>query len=191
MISQIKDIKISQLQQEEVEYDSVVAKKEEMLESLKAKEDKNALVESKEVSSLRREIETLKENKTKWKEERRKNITEAKTLKELGVSFEEAKAMLKERGLPLVLTEEDKNITSNESNFEDLSDFVFVHKTRFFPQDGVIRTSKDAGAYIDRIFPIEIDGKKYKVGGHSQRETIHFTLNTEVKWNMGALFRGS
>ena len=72
MISQIRDIKISQLQQEETEYDSIVAKKEEMLESLQAKEDKNALVESKEVSSLRKEIEKLKENKTKWKEERKK-----------------------------------------------------------------------------------------------------------------------
>lgn len=187
MINEIKNIKLGQLSGEEIEYDNNIARKEEELKALREKEDKSALTESKEVYALRKEIEELKKGKEQWKKDKIESISNAKTLKDMGISFEEATGMLKERNMPIVLTEEDKVITENESEFEDMSDLMFVHKTRYFPKDSTIRTSKDAGAEIKELKDLEIDGQKYEVGGKSERETIHFTLNTEVEWNWGAL----
>ena len=191
MIGEIKNIKMSQLPGEEIEYDKNIAIKQEELKALREKEDKTALVESKEVQTLRKEIEDLKKGKEQWKKDKSESITNAKTLKDMGISFEEATGMLKERNMPIVLKDEDKVITENESEFEDMSDLMFVHKTRYFPQDSTIRTSKDVGAEIKELDDLEIDGQKYEIGGKSERETIHFTLNTEVIWNDGALFRWS
>lgn len=191
MINEIKHIKMSQLSEEEMEYYNNIFRKEEELKALREKEDKNALTESKEVYALRTEIEDLKKGKEQWKKDKIDSITNAKTLKDMEISFKEATGMLNERNMPIVLTEEDKVITENESEFEDMSDLIFVHKTRYFPQDSTIKTSKDAGAEIEEFDDLEIDGQKYKVGGKSERETIHFTLNTEVIWNDGALFRWS
>ncbi len=190
MINEIKHIKMSQLSGEEKEYDNNIFRKEE-LKALREKEDENSLTESKEVYDLRIEIEDLKKGKEQWKKDKIDSITNAKTLKDMEISFKEATGMLNERNMPIVLTEEDKVITENESEFEDMSDLIFVHKTRYFPQDSTIKTSKDAGAEIEEFNDLEIDGQKYKVGGKSERETIHFTLNTEVIWNDGALFRWS
>jgi len=191
MINEIKNIKLGQLSEEEIEYDNNIDKKEEELNALREKEDKSALVESKEVYTLRKEIEDLKRGKEQWKKDRIESITNAKTLKDIGISFKEAIDMLKERNMPIVLTEEDKVITKNESEFEDMSDLVFVHKTRYFPQDRTIKTAQDAGAEIKELYNLEIGGQKYEIAGKSERETIHFTLNAEVIWNNGALFRWS
>ena len=189
MINEIKNIKMSQLSGEEIEYDNNISRKEEELKELREKADKNAIVESKEVRNLRREIEELKKGKEQWKKDKIDSIANAKTLKDMGISFEEETGMLKERNMPIVLTEEDKVITENESEFEDMSDLMFVHKTRYFPQDSTIRTPKDAGAIAnDKVM---IGGQEYEVPTKSERETIHFTLNTEVMWNEGALFRRS
>ena len=189
MIKEIKEIKLSQISAEEIEYDNNIARKEEALEVLKESEDKTNLVESKAVQLLRKEIEHLKNEKEQWKKDKIENITNAKTLKDMGISFEEATGTLKEKNIPVVLTEEDKVITENESEFEGMSNLMFVHKTRYFPQGGMIRTPKDVGAIINDN--IMIDGQEYEVPTKQERETIHFTLNTEVIWNDGALFRWS
>jgi len=183
MIKEIKDIKMSQLSEEEIEYDNNIARKEEELKALREKEDKNSLTESKEVHTLRKEIEDLKKGKEQWKKDKIESITNSKTLKDMGISFEEATGMLKERNMPIVLTEEDKVITENESEFENMSDLMFVHKTRYFPKDSTIRTSKDAGAIAND--EVMIGGQKYEVPTKSERETIHFTLNTEVSEHNG------
>ena len=181
MINEIKNIKMSQLSGEEIEYDNNIARKEEELKALREKDDKSTLTESKEVYALRKEIEELKKGKEQWKKDKIESISNAKTLKDMGISFEEATGMLKERNMPIVLTEEDRVITENESEFEDMSDLMFVHKTRYFPQERTIRTSKDVGAITND--EVMIDGQKYEVPTKSERETIHFTLNTEVEYH--------
>lgn len=182
MINEIRNIKMSQLSEKEIEYDNNISKKEEELKALR-EEDKNALSESKEIHVLRKNIEDLKKEKEQWKKNKIETITNAKTLKDMGISFEEATRMLKERDMPIVLTEEDKVITENESEFEDISDLMFVHRTRYFPQDSTIKTAKDAEAII--IDDVKIDGQTYEVPTKLERQTIHFTLNTEVAAHVG------
>lgn len=182
MINEVKKIKISYIRQEEIEYENDILKKEEELKKLKENEDKNDLVESNEIKDLRQKIEEIITKKAECKQ-RIAEAESAKTLNEVGITFEEAISILKKNNIPIVLTEEDKTIEKNESSFEDMSDLMFVHKTKYFPQNNTIRTAKDAGAVLYK--DIQIDGKNYEVGGKSERETIHFTLNTEVDWHMG------
>ena len=184
MINEIKKIKLNELTPDIIEkkYNEELSKKKEELEKLKKMK---GIYWDEDIQKIEQEIVDMKKvSKEDWIKGR---ITNAKTLKDMGISFEEAISILSERDIPIVLTEEDKVITQNESEFEDMSDLMFVHKTRYFPQDGIIKTPKDAGAiYYKNIM---IDGKKQKIGGESSRETIHFTLNTEVTWNSGAIMR--
>ena len=186
MISEIKEIKMNQIAKEEARYDTEITKREEELKRIIGD---NPIYFSPETTKLEQEIRILKKQKEEWKQNTIETINNAKTLKDMGMSFNEASDILRKRNMPIVLTEADKVITENDSNFENLSDLIFVHKTMYFPQDSTIRTAKDAGAEMSQ--ELEIDGQNYAISGKSERETLHFTLNTEVTWNWGALFRRS
>lgn len=61
---------------------------------------------------------------------------------------------------------------------QKLSDLVLVHKTEYAPENGIIKTSENAGATIPKEF--EFLGEKYSMQIPSHRETVHFSLNGEV-----------
>ena len=187
MIKEIKQIKLNELTQDNIdsEYNNELFRKRKKLNLVMKSKETQGISWDDEISSLEQElVDMQKVSKEEWIKNK---IINAKTLKEHETSFEDAIKMLNEKNIPIVLTEEDKVITNNESSFKDMSDLMFVHKTRYFPKNGVIRTSKNSGAYQNMSIDLEIDGKDYKIGGNIERDTIHFSLNTEVEMNGGGM----
>ncbi len=117
-----------------------------------------------------------------------KEITELnniKTLKKMGLSFEDAIKVLTSNGIDFSLDENDINVYANETNadkdFKDLSDFVLVHKTMFAPKGDVVKTAHEAGVVVDSdLKAINVNGKDIRVPVKVFRNTLHFCVNTEV-----------
>ena len=82
--------------------------------------------------------------------------------------------------IPEILTQNDLNQTFDDKGKEitDISDLVLVHKTNFIPENGVIKSSRDAGALLDDYF--EVGGEGYSVKYLYERNTVHFCVNGEV-----------
>lgn len=105
-------------------------------------------------------------------------IKEAKNIKELGYTFEQVCNLFKEKGIPLVLDKTD-TIINNESNFDKLEDFILVHKTSYAPSGDVIKTTGNAGATKKQ--QIQIGNQTIEIEFPIPRQTVHFTVNSEVK----------
>lgn len=58
--------------------------------------------------------------------------------------------------IPEILTQNDLNQTFDDKGKEitDISDLVLVHKTDYIPTDGVIKSTRDAGALLNHHFNV-------------------------------------
>lgn len=110
-------------------------------------------------------------------------IQKAKTISELGLTFDQAVKLLKEHDIPITLGEEDKEITEREGGFQGLEDFILVHETRYQPTQNRIKSPKEAGARIGES--ITLKGKEYKYEIPYMRNTVHFAVNDEVNTSHG------
>lgn len=109
----------------------------------------------------------------------RKKILELKSkLAEVNrdLSPEEFKILVKER--KLVLTEEDKTVLYNSSDFKSLSELCLVHKCDYMPFNNEIKSALNSGAESVRSFRIGSETYEYK--HKEQRNTVHFSANGEV-----------
>ncbi len=86
--------------------------------------------------------------------------------------------------IPEILTQNDLNQTFDDKGKEitDTSDLVLVHKTNFIPENGVIKSSRDAGVLLDHYF--DVGGERYRGKHLFERNTVHFCLNGEVTSHM-------
>lgn len=105
-------------------------------------------------------------------------IQKAKTISELGLTFDQAVKLLKEHDIPITLGEEDKEITERKGGFQGLEDFMLVHLTEYEPTQNRIKSPKEAGARI--ALTEEIQGKEYEYTIPCDRNTVHFCVNNEV-----------
>lgn len=103
-------------------------------------------------------------------------IDRAKTITELGLDYSAACDLLKQNGINLVLDDSDKEIVKNRAQFHGLKDFILVHKTRYLPVDGMIKTNKEIGV-MNKEFVIEKFGE---FNAPDSRNTVHFAVNGEV-----------
>jgi len=137
-----------------------------------------------------REIKELKLKEVETKS-LRYDIESAKTLKDLGMTFNEAIDFLQERGVPIVLSEEDKVLLDKPlidrgPNYKGAEDFVLVHVTDFAPQNSTIYTPKDTGKKY-KLDKCIINGKNYEeqIERKEARDTVHFSVNHMVSPNDG------
>ena len=105
-------------------------------------------------------------------------INEARTLNDLGLSLIEAFNFLEKNGVQPVLTEEDKVVYDNPRNYTSKSSLIGVHKTRYIPENNMIRTAKDSNVKEKR--KITLNGVNYEYSFKNERNTIHMALNDEV-----------
>ena len=124
----------------------------------------------------------------------------AKTLSHLGYTFEDAVKKLKEAGIPIILTENEKRETFervkkaekdpfyegpiNTKEFESISDIVMVHKTDYPPKGDKIH-SRYSGKVLDNC-KIKLGGIEYGFTSESGRDTVHLATNHEVTGSIGA-----
>ena len=109
---------------------------------------------------------------------REQRIKEANTLHDLGIHPVKAVELLERTGIQPILTTDDKVESKIESDFSDLSSLVFVHKTRYLPENSEIKTTNNAGA--QHKYTVNIDGVNYDFLCQSERRTVHGTSNGEV-----------
>ena len=105
-------------------------------------------------------------------------IKEAKTLHDLEIHPAKAIALLEKAGIQPVLTADDKIESKIQSDFSDLSSLVFVHKTRYLPENSEIKTTNNAG--VQHKYTVNIDEINYEFLCQSQRRTVHGASNGEV-----------
>ncbi len=162
------------------------------------KEDEKYLEEKKQYDLEQQEREIAKEklkrlieieNKIKELEKRLielnfeeikkryENIKAARNLRELGLELKDAIELMRKNNIP-ILIDATEEIVSNESNFDSIDEFILVHKTDYFPTNDEIKTNKEAGATHKQI--INLGEESIEIEFHSERDTIHFTLNGEV-----------
>ena len=73
----------------------------------------------------------------------------------------------------------EKRRNKTEKEIKNADDIVLIHITNFFPEQGIIKSPKDAGV----TFKEEFEGHPYEVP--RQRDTVHFVMNGEVENNTG------
>lgn len=105
-------------------------------------------------------------------------INEAITLNDLGLSLIEAFNFLEKNGVQPILSEEDKVVYDNPRNYTSKSSLIGVHKTRYIPENNMIRTAKDSNVKEKR--KITLNGVNYEYSFKNERNTIHMALNDEV-----------
>jgi len=139
-------------------------------------------------------------------------IEKATTLQHLGYSFTDAIKKLKEAGLTIVLTEEEKskrfeeiknahktieegfddswaydngltNGLVNMREFDSASDIIMVHKTNYAPKNERIESRYSGGVLHD--CSITLGGQEYSFTCKSGRDTVHLSANHEVSANDG------
>lgn len=139
-------------------------------------------------------------------------IESATTLLHLGFTFKDAIKKLKDAGVTIVLTEEEKekrfeeirnahktiengfddswsfengltNGRVNMRGFETTSDIVMVHKTNYAPKGERIESRFSGGVLHD--CSITLGGEEYKFTCKSGRDTVHLSANHEVGANDG------
>lgn len=183
----------------------------------RTKRFKMYLLGEKSILTIKEDIKELKEKKKEHEEklnyyyskkeyyEDRKILIESiksiLDLRRLGYSLHDIIKILKESGIPIVFTDEEKKemfeerkkvlesdwyniegngIISNEK-FKSLSDFIMVHKTNYPPKDGKIH-SRVSGGVLHNC-EITLGGEKYKFTCKSGRDTVHLSTNHEVSVN--------
>lgn len=114
-----------------------------------------------------------------------KDVDRKKTPKDMGLTVNQAMKLFEENGIPFILTEEDKQIAIKDKSllqgdkpFETIDDFVFVHKTRFIPENDEIKTDINAGA--TKTETKKLDGMEYEYQFKLGRDTVHFAVNGAV-----------
>lgn len=149
-----------------------------------------------DVNDYVRKLEITKKN-ANWNDvnELIELVNQCQSLKQLGLKFYDAVELLRKNEIPIILDESDKNyeesgfsglgIASTEysKNVKDtvdlspMKDYILVHKTRFYPQNGRINTSKDAKP----VEKVSLELKKIGlIDYENHRNTIHFAVNGEV-----------
>lgn len=108
-----------------------------------------------------------------------KEIKSKKTLRDLGLTLEQAIQYLKERKIPIVLREEDKVITERHEVFDSFDKLVGIHKTDYMPRNGVIYTPSEAGKKR-KVTKYKFRGRKIELEADYIRDTIHVCMNGEV-----------
>lgn len=76
----------------------------------------------------------------------------------------------------------------HHKGLENLSDLILVHKTDYVPENGIIKTSGNAGVVEKKTETIL--GKNYNYEVHSHRDTVHFVVNGEVTSHAAGNFDG-
>lgn len=115
------------------------------------------------------------------------SINRAKTLSDLGLSFDDAIKLLEEHGVEFVLNESDKEITLNDSSFDERCDFVLVHKAMQRPSGNSVVSVRNANAYACFSYTLS-DGTKIRFDIKKCRNTVHFSLNGEVSSHIYGTF---
>ncbi len=108
-----------------------------------------------------------------------KEIKSKKTLRDLGLTLEQAIQYLKERKIPIVLREEDKVITERHEVFDSFDKLVGIHKTDYMPRNGVIYTPSEAGKKR-KVTKYKFRGRNIELEADYIRDTIHVCMNGEV-----------
>ena len=127
----------------------------------------------KQIEKIRKNSEDLEDVNTKIIA-----VRNARTLQELKVKPEEAVQILEKEGVVPTLTEEDKEITYHNRNYESKGDLVLIHKTKYMPTEGMIKTQKDAHVKLQK--KVAINGKEYEILMNHERDTVHMSVNDEV-----------
>ena len=164
-----------------------LAKRDEDIKQL----DKNKDDLRKRKEQIVEERNTLVESLDKYKYfiDEKKRIMAMKSIKEMGLSFTDAINILRDANIPLVLDEDDKYITQNESSFDDEKDFILVHKTAYSPANDRIIPTGAAGAIYTEVY--SPDGfPKFTYSYAEPRNTVHFCLNGEVSSHAEGNFDG-
>ena len=138
----------------------------ENLEKEKARVDKEI-----EESELLNKYDKLSERLTK--------VKDVTAFGELGINLHKAIKFLENKGIPVILTEEDKNISINKRDYSSKKSLIGVHKTRFIPEGDTIKTAKDANVREEKT--MTINGQKYSYEYMRGRDTIHLAINDEVE----------
>jgi len=121
--------------------------------------------------------QTFKEYEKYWN--LRKKLFELRDmLKEISrdLSPDEFKILVREG--KIVLTEEDKTILYNSSDFKSLSELCLVHKCDYMPYNNEIKSALSSGGESIRSF--KIGSESYDYTHKEQRYTVHFAVNGEV-----------
>lgn len=92
------------------------------------------------------------------------------------LSPEEFKILVKEG--KIVLTEEDKTVLYNPSDFKSINELCLVHKCDYMPFNNEIKSALSSGGESIRSFKIGSESYEYK--HKEQRNTVHFAVNGEV-----------
>lgn len=140
------------------------------------------------------------------------SIERETTLLRLGYTFKDAIKKLKEAGVTIVLTEEEKekrfeeirnahktieegfddswtfengltNGRVNMREFESTSDIVMVHKTNYAPKGERIESRYSGGVLHE--CSVTLGGEEYNFTCKSGRDTVHLSANHEVGANDG------
>ncbi|NMA51010.1 MAG: hypothetical protein GX951_04090 [Mollicutes bacterium] len=148
------------------------------------------LFNPKGIKKLKEHIELLEEKKLllsrcislfKDRNEIIKKITrlyqEKEKLADFNLSFSELISLADANGITITLSEKDKTTQNNPERYNGLEDFVLVHKTRYIPSGGRIRTLKETGLIHKGFFGMNKVGE-YKFTRN--RNTLHFSVNSEV-----------
>ena len=132
------------------------------------------------LQELEKESGIIQENSVKLESVQRQimYVSDAKTLSDLQIKPEEAIKMLEERGVEPVLTEQDKEVTMRERKYDSKSSFILVHKTKYMPEEGMLKTAKDAHVKLQK--KIIINDNEYNILFGHERDTIHMSVNDEV-----------
>lgn len=133
-----------------------------------------------EKSKLEEEQQNLQEvfQEMKKIKEKIEQIKNAKTIKDLNLSFDQAIELLNNNGIEVFLDECDKEIIENESEFSSEKDIVLVHKTGYYPTDDSIKSPLRLDAKETDI--IHFGENKFEMSFVHGRDTIHFVVNGEV-----------
>lgn len=95
--------------------------------------------------------------------------------------------LVREGVIPYVIDEYDIGISIGEDmpnasdyEFQNISDFVAVHKTKIMPSDDMIMTPEDSGKTHEMGFVDPSTGTMHSFSSNVGNDTIHFTLNCAV-----------
>ena len=117
------------------------------------------------IEKMEEEINFIKDEKT--------------TLKAMGFTPIEAMRFLEEKGIEPVLTEADKVIEKNPRDYSSKKGLIAVHKQMHKPTDSKLKTPLECKQIKE--YKIIIKGKEYKIPYENPRNTVHFSINGEVK----------
>lgn len=169
----IKDIKSILIENLSKQLEDIHKKETEVIREQERKLNRNMTFDEyrKFTSAFSEEIYEL--------EKKIDSIEKANSLKELGLTFEEAIELLKNNEKDIILSEEDKKgFCEMNTKLKDKRDFVCVHKTNYIPTDNRIKTAKEANVILKTN--VDINGEEQEIEYKNERNTIHFCMNGEV-----------